>query len=413
MRTILIIDSDATFAAYLSRALSAAGYRTHVAATGREGLAEATQNPPDLVVLTPELADVNGLNVARRLRVDGRTRGVRVFMVSAHTHPHDILNGALAGADAYFSRYPGVEAEIVAKVALVLAPGSSGLNGSNGLVALVGAAGGVGVSALTLNLGHVLGGQMRVLAADLSGTIDTLGDRLGVEPATNRGAAGSGGVRSVVVRSNDWACDVLPGPSEPGVQGGQPDRELDALLKVQADYDVVLADAGRGLQGLAASALVRAGAVVIVLSADPAQIGPARRLLDYWQGNGVSAERMLLVVNHAHGADGLTLPQLERELGLMAWAEIPYGRMLAANRLKQPLELSYPRDPAAAVIRDLAAGLAQHLGVLAEREARGQEQPATVERDGARANSLAAKEERRRTIDLSRRNRVGLRMPGR
>ena len=409
MRTILIIDSDATFAAYLSRALTAAGYRAQVAATGREGLAEATQNPPDLVVLTPELADVNGLNVARRLRVDARTRGVRVFMVSARTHPHDILNGALAGADAYFSRYPGVEAEIVAKVALMLAPGSSGLNGGNGLVALVGAAGGVGVSALTLNLGHVLGGQMRVLAADVSGSIDTLADRLGVEPATNNR---SGGARSVVVRSNEWACDVMPGLSEPRATGGQPDRDLEALLKLQSDYDVVLADAGRGLDGLAASALVRAGAVVVVLSADPAQVGPARRLLDYWQGSGVSAERMLLVVNHAHGADGLTLPQLERELGLMAWAEIPYGRMLAANRLKQPLERSYPRDPAAAVIRDLAAGLAQHLGVLAEREARGQEQPAVVER-GATANGQAAKDERRRTIDLSRRNRVGLRMPGR
>ena len=409
MRTILIIDSDATFAAYLSRALTAAGYRAQVAATGREGLAEATQNPPDLVVLTPELADVNGLNVARRLRVDARTRGVRVFMVSARTHPHDILNGALAGADAYFSRYPGVEAEIVAKVALMLAPGSSGLNGGNGLVALVGAAGGVGVSALTLNLGHVLGGQMRVLAADVSGSIDTLTDRLGVEPATNNR---SGGARSVVVRSNEWACDVMPGLSEPRATGGQPDRDLEALLKLQSDYDVVLADAGRGLDGLAASALVRAGAVVVVLSADPAQVGPARRLLDYWQGSGVSAERMLLVVNHAHGADGLTLPQLERELGLMAWAEIPYGRMLAANRLKQPLERSYPRDPAAAVIRDLAAGLAQHLGVLAEREARGQEQPAVVER-GATANGQAAKDERRRTIDLSRRNRVGLRMPGR
>ena len=409
MRTILIIDSDATFAAYLSRALTAAGYRAQVAATGREGLAEATQNPPDLVVLTPELADVNGLNVARRLRVDARTRGVRVFMVSARTHPHDILNGALAGADAYFSRYPGVEAEIVAKVALMLAPGSSGLNGGNGLVALVGAAGGVGVSALTLNLGHVLGGQMRVLAADVSGSIDTLTDRLGIEPATNNR---SGGARSVVVRSNEWACDVMPGLSEPRATGGQPDRDLEALLKLQSDYDVVLADAGRGLDGLAASALVRAGAVVVVLSADPAQVGPARRLLDYWQGSGVSAERMLLVVNHAHGADGLTLPQLERELGLMAWAEIPYGRMLAANRLKQPLERSYPRDPAAAVIRDLAAGLAQHLGVLAEREARGQEQPAVVER-GATANGQAAKDERRRTIDLSRRNRVGLRMPGR
>ena len=411
MRKILIIDSDATFASYLARALTGAGYHVSVAGSGREGLAEATQTPPDLVVLTPELSDVNGLNVARRLRVDGRTRGVRVFMVSARTHPHDILNGALAGADAYFSRYPGVEAEIVAKIGAVLAPASETATGmNNGLVALVGAAGGVGVSTLTLNLAHVLGAQMRALAADLSGAIDTLADRVGLEPHATAWPDTLGAARSTVVQSPEWACDILPGVRVPfDARQARPERALDVVRHLQVDYDVVLADAGRGLDGPGAPALIQAAAVVVVLSADTAQVAPARRLLDFWQGQGIGADRLLLVVNHAHGADGLSLPQLERALGLMAWAEVPYGRMLAANRMKQPLERSYPRDPAAAVIRDLAAGLAQHLGVLA-----GDNKPATpAEGRATAAVERPAADERRRVVDIGRRNRVGLRTPGR
>lgn len=410
MRRILIIDSDATFANYLARALGKAGYHASVATTGREGLAEATQTPPDLVVLTPELSDVNGLNVARRLRVDGRTRGVRVFMVSARTHPHDILNGALAGADAYFSRYPGVETEIVTKISAILAPNGDLAAGGNGLVAVVGAAGGVGVSSLTLNLAHVLGAQTRTLAADLSGAVDTLADRIGLEPKSTSWPDSLGAARSTVVQSQEWACDVLPGVREPfSEQLARPERALAAVLSLQPDYDILLADAGRGLALPGSAAVARAAAVVVVLSADAAQVGPARRLLDYWQGQGIAAERMLLVVNHAHGADGLTLPQLERALGLMAWAEIPHGRMLAANRAKQPLERTYPRDPAAAVIRDLAAGLIQHLGVLtAERGAQTAEPAAPP----ARREAEPA-DGQRRAIDFSRRNRVGLRMPGR
>ncbi len=403
MRRILIIDSDATFAGYLARALNAAGYHTGVATTGREGLAEATQTPPDLVVLTPELVDVNGLNVARRLRVDGRTRGVRVFMVSARTHPHDILNGALAGADAYFSRYPGVEGEIVAKIAAVLAPGADSAIGASGLVAIVGSAGGVGVSSLTLNLAHVLGAQTRALAADLSGSVDTLADRVGLEPPAGSWPDSLGAARSAIIQSSEWACGILPGVREPFVtQVARPERALETVARLQADYDLVLADAGRGLDLPGSAALARAAAVVVVLSADAAQVAPARRLLDHWQAQGISADRMLLVVNHAHGADGLSLPQIERALGLMAWAEIPHGRMLAANRAKQPLERLYPRDPAAAVIRDLAAGLIQHLGVLATDG----ETP-IVDR------GPQPTEAPRRAVDFSRRNRVGLRMPGR
>lgn len=365
MRRILIIESDATFAGYLARALTSAGFHASVASTGREGLAEATQAPPDLVVLTPELSDVNGLNVARRLRVDARTRGVRVFMVSARTQPHDILNGALAGADAYFSRYPGVETEIVARVVAELSPRAGPAVEAGRIVAVVGAAGGVGTSTLALNLAHVLGGQMRVLVADLAAPMGTLADRIGAEPGAAGWPDSLSGARSSVVTRPEWACDVLTGLRDPyTVAGARMERIADAVLGLQPEYDLIVSDLGRGLDGPGPHLLPRAAVVVAVLSADATQVGPARRVLDHWQARGVSAERMLLVVNRAHGADGLTLPQLERALGLMAWAEVPYGRMLAAQMTHEPLERSYPRDPAAAVIRDLAAGLAQHLGLM-------------------------------------------------
>jgi CheY-like chemotaxis protein len=374
---ILIIDSDVTASGYLARALSDAGYSVTVAATGREGLAAAWSaaglggaGVPSLVVLAPELSDVNGLNIARRLRVDARTRGVRVFMVSARTEPQDILAGALAGADGYFTRKPGVEREITARIREVLPPnGPRPMTSSAPLVAVVGAAGGVGTTSLLANLAHVLGERLAVLGADLAQPLGALADVVGAPAVggnwTEAAQARREHVNACLIRPEAWSFDLLRGLERPfTVQGLRPERATELLRELQSTYNVLLTDLGRGLEPVAEQVMAQAGLVLVVIGADPAQLPVARRLLDHWAGRGVDADRLALVLNHAHGADGLSLHQVEADLGVVALAEIPHGRLLAANRTHQPVEVCYPRDPAAAVIRDLAACVAQHLGVM-------------------------------------------------
>lgn len=374
---ILIIDSDVTASGYLARALCDAGYSVMVAASGRDGLAAAWSaagpngvGVPSLVVLAPELSDVNGLNIARRLRVDARTRGIRVFMVSARTEPQDILAGALAGADGYFTRKPGVEREITARILEVLPPnGARPMASAAPLVAVAGAAGGVGTTTLSANLAHVLGQRLAVLGADLAQPLGALADIVGAPVVGGNwmeaAQARREHVNACLVRPDAWSFDLLRGLERPfTVPGLRPERVADLLRGLQSTYNAILTDLGRGLEPVAEQVMGQAGLVLLVIGADPAQLPVARRLLDHWAGRGLDAERLALVLNHAHGADGLSLTQVESTLGVVVLAEVPHGRLLAANRAHQPVEVCYPRDPAAAVIRDLAASVAQQLGMM-------------------------------------------------
>lgn len=63
--------------------LRAAGLRTLEAATGREAIAIAIAEQPDVILLDLRLPDLDGVDVARELRGDPRTAEIPVVALSA------------------------------------------------------------------------------------------------------------------------------------------------------------------------------------------------------------------------------------------------------------------------------------------------------------------------------------------
>jgi two-component system KDP operon response regulator KdpE len=113
---ILIIDDERQMRRFLSVSLSANGYELTEAETGREGLAQAAAQNPDLVLLDLGLPDLDGLSVTARLREWSR---VPIIVISARGQEEDKINALDAGADDYLTKPFGV-GELLARMRVAL-----------------------------------------------------------------------------------------------------------------------------------------------------------------------------------------------------------------------------------------------------------------------------------------------------
>src|ERR671929_703366 len=87
---VLVVEDDHRISAFLDRGLVQAGYRVAVAADGPAALSAADDNQPEVVVLDLMLPGLDGLEVARRLRVGG---GVPILMLTARDGVDDRVQG--------------------------------------------------------------------------------------------------------------------------------------------------------------------------------------------------------------------------------------------------------------------------------------------------------------------------------
>ena len=102
MQRILVIDDDSSVRSFLKRGLSYEGYAVEVAEHGEQGLAQAREKYPDLVILDWMMPGLDGLEVLRRLRVGDET--LPVIMLTAKDTPEDQIKGLGTGADDYITK---------------------------------------------------------------------------------------------------------------------------------------------------------------------------------------------------------------------------------------------------------------------------------------------------------------------
>lgn len=119
---ILVVDDDPSLRQVLERVLSFEGYDVETVPTGFDAL-ERIQTPArgaatiDLIVLDLGLPDIDGLDVARRLRAHGTT--VPILVLTARGEVGDRVAGLDAGADDYLPK-PFDLTELIARVRALL-----------------------------------------------------------------------------------------------------------------------------------------------------------------------------------------------------------------------------------------------------------------------------------------------------
>jgi two-component system, cell cycle response regulator DivK len=80
---VLIVDDNERNRKLARDVLRAAGIRTIDTASGRESIALAAERRPDVILLDLRLPDMDGTEVARRLRDEVRTAGIPIVALSA------------------------------------------------------------------------------------------------------------------------------------------------------------------------------------------------------------------------------------------------------------------------------------------------------------------------------------------
>ncbi|MCC7409290.1 MAG: response regulator [Phycisphaeraceae bacterium] len=111
-QTILVIEDEPPLQKFLRVTLEAQGYAVILAGRGEEGLRHAATSMPDLVILDLGLPDVDGLEIARRLR---EWSAIPIIIVSARGKEQDKIAALDAGADDYLTKPFGV-GELLARV---------------------------------------------------------------------------------------------------------------------------------------------------------------------------------------------------------------------------------------------------------------------------------------------------------
>jgi two-component system KDP operon response regulator KdpE len=113
---ILIVDDSQDTTWLLKRVLTEEGYAVQLAHDGREGLRQAFDYRPELVLLDVMMPDMDGWTMLSRLR---EFSDVPVIMLTAVGGEQSMVQGLDGGADDYVTKPYGME-ELKARVRAVL-----------------------------------------------------------------------------------------------------------------------------------------------------------------------------------------------------------------------------------------------------------------------------------------------------
>lgn len=105
-RNILCIEDNPDNMMLFRRVLEAAGFTMHQAFNGQDGLAIASTEPIDVVLLDINLPDIDGYEVTRRLRSSPlpNAASLPILVITANVQKRDVEQAMAAGATEFITK---------------------------------------------------------------------------------------------------------------------------------------------------------------------------------------------------------------------------------------------------------------------------------------------------------------------
>ncbi len=113
---VLVIDDEPQIRRLLRVTLESNGYSVHDASSGKDGLVQAAQTRPEVILLDLGLPDWDGVEVLKRIREWSR---VPIIILSVRDRENDKIVALDAGADDYVTK-PFSSGELLARLRTAL-----------------------------------------------------------------------------------------------------------------------------------------------------------------------------------------------------------------------------------------------------------------------------------------------------
>jgi CheY-like chemotaxis protein len=310
---LLIVDDDLETLRLVSLMLQRQGYQIITASNGRQALSLALTEKPDLIILDVMMPEVDGLEVARRLRKSRDTAHIPILMFTAKGQVEDLVAGYEAGADDYLTK-PIHPVELSARLKAILGRSKSDKVDSNTAktprgytIGVLSAKGGLGVSTLALNLAISINrfSKEEIIAAELYPGHGTWAMELGYNDGD--------GLANLLRRKpyeitpatvEEQLTRTVYGPRLLLASNHIKDRELLAATpQLEATIrqlpflaSIVLLDIGPGFSSATEKIISNCQEVLLVTEPYPTTIGMTKILLDDLLERGVGKNKLLTVV---------------------------------------------------------------------------------------------------------------------
>jgi len=116
---ILLVEDEPAIQELLAFNVTQCGYRAIQALDAASAMAQISRELPDLILLDWMLPGSSGIEMARSLRADKRTRNIPIIMLTARNDERDKILGLESGADDYITK-PFSPRELMARIRAVL-----------------------------------------------------------------------------------------------------------------------------------------------------------------------------------------------------------------------------------------------------------------------------------------------------
>lgn len=102
--TILVVDDEEDILELIQYNLAREGYRITGATSGEQALNKVRSKSFDLIVLDLMLPGIDGLEVAKTLKKNKKTKDIPIVMLTAKGEEADVVTGLELGADDYITK---------------------------------------------------------------------------------------------------------------------------------------------------------------------------------------------------------------------------------------------------------------------------------------------------------------------
>lgn len=381
---ILIVDDDLDTLRLVGLMLQRQGYRIVAAANGEQGLAKALEERPDLILLDVMMPDMDGYEVARRLRKNPVTASTPILMFTAKSQIDDKVTGFEAGADDYLTK-PTHPSELQAHVKVLLTRASQQQHEEKRpptvaqpqegfIIGVLAARGGMGVSSVALNLATSLSvrTQAEVILAEMIPGRGILGLDLGIAATDQLVEILSGTMVEITREKVDSA--LIPHPSglklllaseNPGdVHLTNQLGNYEALvLRLASLARFVVLDLGVGLPPFVQKILPLCHERIVVTEGVPNTIRLTRILIDAICNLGIDRKAISVVLNNRVRSEAqMQWTQVQEKLGhAIAVTLTPAPELfLQAAKLQTPPVLCQPTNVTSQQFLKLADMILEH-----------------------------------------------------